>query len=138
MGVSPFRRMVWSESITVYHRTLSADAVGKTVTTWTRFEVSGCFYGWKRKRRIAGVEIVPEDSRVVRIPAENVPAGFSLGKGDVIVRGIAAEVLAENASPLPLIKRYGEAAFLVNRFIDNTKLTRTAHYFASEELHDTS
>lgn len=138
VGVSDFRKKVWSETVTIFHRTVSAGADGKTATAWTRFVISGCFYGWQRKRRIEGLEIVPSDSRIVRIPAENVPAGFALGKGDIVIRGTVDTSLGENESPVGILKRYGDEAFLVNRVIDNTKLTRTAHYFASEETHDSN
>lgn len=132
VGVSDFRKKVWSETVTIFHRTVSAGADGKTATAWTRFVISGCFYGWQRKRRIEGLEIVPSDSRIVRIPAENVPAGFALEPGDVIVRGNVDDVLAVNDSPVVLTRKYGDEAFIADRVTDNTKFERTAHYYASE------
>lgn len=131
VGVSAFRKKVWTETVTVFHRTVSAGADGKTATAWTRFVISGCFYGWQRKRRIEGFEIVPSDSRIVRIPAGNVPAGFALAPGDVIGLGAVTYAPPENASEAEILRAYPGDRFVAAASRDNRALRRTGHYFAS-------
>lgn len=128
----PYRRLAWTETVTVFHRMVSDGADGKTATAWTRFVVSGCFYGWKRVQRTDATAVIPANIHVVRIPAENVPDGFAIEPGDVVVRGNVDDVLAVNDSPVVLTQKYGDKAFIADRVSDNTKLERTAHYYVSE------
>lgn len=135
MGVgdkSNYRRVLWTETISVFHRTPSDGASGKTETHWERFVVPRCFFGWKQRQRTDATAVIPADVHIVRIPAENVPYGFAIGTGDVVVRGDVDDVLAVNASPVVLTRKYGDEAFIADRVTDNTKFERTAHYYVSE------
>lgn len=129
---SHFRRVLWTETVTVFHRTLSDGANGKAETRWERFVVPRCFFGWKQRQLTDATTVIPADVHVVRIPAENVPNGFAIRTGDVVVRGNVDDVLAVNDSSVILTRKYGDEAFIAARVTDNTKFERTAHYFASE------
>lgn len=122
----------WNNTITLFHRTEGKDALGKSVVTWHRTVLQNCFYGQKLRQRINGLEIVSSDAHVVRIPAAAVGEGFAIGKGDIIVLGDAPEELAVNDSGRALKETYAGGCFTVSTATDNTRLPRTAHWYASE------
>ena len=132
--MSRYRAIVWNEAITLYHRTESKDSNGKTVTTWTKTSLSNCFYGRKLRQKLsADMEIVSNNLNVARIPVTSISSGFSIGKGDIIVKGTVSDTLASNDSGKALRDKYFGSCFMVNVVTDNTKLQRSAHWYASED-----
>lgn len=132
--MSRYRAIIWNESITLYHRTESKDTGGKTVTTWTKTSLSNCFYGRKLRQQLsADLEIVSSNLHIVRIPVTSISSGFAVGKGDIIVKGTVSDTLASNDSGKALRDKYFGSCFMVNAVTDNTKLQRSAHWYASED-----
>lgn len=131
--MSLLRSRVWNKPITVYHRVESKDALGKTITDWTRFQLSNCFYGLKARQAISGLEIVSRNVHIVRIPEDSIPTGFVIGKGDIIVKGHVEDELQQNDSGSALRTKYAGNCFVVNRYGDNRSLPATAHLYASED-----
>jgi hypothetical protein len=132
--MSVFKRAVWNESITLYHRTESKDNSGKTVTTWTKTSLSNCYYGRKLRQQLsADLEIVSSNLNVARIPVTSISSGFAIGKGDIIVKGTVSDILANNDSGKALRDKYFGSCFMVNAVTDNTKLQRSAHWYATED-----
>ena len=130
---SLFRSTVWDKPITVYHHTESLDVNGKTVTTWTRINLSNCFYGLKKRQVVDGLTLRSDNIHIVRIPASEITDSFILSKGDIIVNGQVTDVLPVNDSGSALRTKYAERCFVVNVWADNRSLPATAHLAASED-----
>jgi len=130
---SQFRSLVWDKSITIYHHTESKDVNGKTVTTWTRSQLSNCFYGLKKRQVVDGLALRSNNIHIVRIPASEITEAFILSKGDIIVNGHVTDTLAVNDSGSALRTKYAERCFVVNVWSDNRSLPATAHLVASED-----
>lgn len=132
--MNTYRQQVWNDTITLYHRTEGKDAAGKKLITWTRFVLRGCFYGLKARQVVSGTEIVSRNAVMARIPWASIDVPiFAIGKSDIIVRGEADDVLPDNDSGSALKAKYPGNCFTVNSVADNSKLPRTAHYYASED-----
>lgn len=125
--MSLFRDQRWDDSVTIYHRTVSKDANGRTVTAWTRETAEGVFYGLSKRQVVNGSVLSEHDKHICRIPAE---ALNSLEKGDVICRGLVTIEIPQNASP----EKYLTEAehFTAGVVSDNRQLRNTAHWYASE------
>lgn len=132
--MSAYRDWVWDDDITLYHQVKSKDVNGKTEVTWTRSVIKDCFYGRKVQRTINGDEIVSTNTHIVRIPASSVSEGFALSKGDIIVKGDVSDTIPKNDSGSSLRAKYPDNCFVVNAVVDNTKLPKTAHWYAAEDL----
>lgn len=128
--MSIYRNLMWDETITLYHRSEGKDAFGKTIVSWTRTVLQKCFYGLKHRQKINGLEIVSNNSHIVRIPGAY---EIEIGKGDIVVRGNVPEILPVNDSGSSLKTKYAGSCFTVNVTVDNTKLPKTAHYYAAED-----
>ena len=144
-NMSVFKRAVWNETITLYNRYQTLVS-GKTTTKWNRTVLSDCFFGHQKNQTVDGLTIVSNNTFIVRIPANSAYLSpeeyyalggrmgtFTINKGDIIVRGNVLDVLADNDSGSALLTKYFGRAFKVNRAVDNSKLTYTGHYLASEE-----
>lgn len=131
--MSTYRALAWDKPITVYHRVLSVDALGKTVTNWHRMSLENCFYGLKARQVINGLQIVSSNVHIVRIPASVVSDGFALGKGDIVVNGAVTDELPSNDSGSALRAKYAGNCFIVGTYRDNRDLPNTAHLYASED-----
>ena len=143
--MSVFKRAVWNETITIYNRYQTLVS-GKTTTKWNRTVLSDCFFGHQKNQVVDGLTIVSNNTFIVRIPANKAYLSpeeyyalggrmgtFTINKGDIIVRGSVTDTLADNDSGSALLTKYFGRAFTVNRAVDNSKLTYTGHYMASEE-----
>jgi len=142
--MSVFKRAVWNETITLYNRYQTLVS-GKTTTKWNKTVLSDCFFGHQKNQTVDGLTIVSNNTFIVRIPANSAylspeayyafggkTGTFTINKGDIIVRGIVTDTLADNDSGSALLTKYFGRAFKVNRAVDNSKLTYTGHYMASE------
>lgn len=108
----------WNETVTLYRKNQSRGQDGKTVTSWVREVLNGCFFGVTERQVFSGTAIVIQDSFIVRIPASY----DIFHKGDIVIKGeTAAEAPDKNAPN----------AFVINTVKDNSKM-RNAHYFGGE------
>ena len=132
--MSEYRKFMWCDTITLYHRTESKDATsGKVITTWSRATYANCYYGLKVSRRISGLGWIVNNTHLVRIPAASVTSAFALGQGDIIVRGDVSDTIATNGTGKDVRVKYADSSFIVNMAKDNMNLPNTAHWLASEE-----
>jgi len=143
--MSYYKGRVWNESITLYNRYQTLVS-GKMTTKWNKTVLTDCFFGHQKNQTVDGLTIVSNNTFVVRIPANSAylspeayyalatkTGKFTIKKGDIIVRGSVTDTLADNDSGSALLTKYFGRAFTVNRAVDNSKLTYTGHYMASEE-----
>lgn len=128
--MSVFRGQRWSDAVTVYHRSVTKDSAGKSVTNWTREVFSGCFYGLAKSYKVSGQTLAEVDVHCARIPAMFEPYSLSISAGDVIVRGECLVEIPANSSAEKLLA--DTEHFTVDVFKDNTQLRLTAHYYAGE------
>lgn len=127
--MSAFRKQVWNQTITVYHRRSSTGIDGKTSVYWEREVCADCFYGTAKKQRIDGMTLFSKDTTIARIPGEPETA---VGKGDIIV-GASVEDEILDGTGTAIRKKYAGNCFTVSVYKDNRKLKRSAHYYAAEE-----
>ena len=122
--MSCFRKLVWNDRITVYHRGEAEDSYGRPKTVWTRTVYEDCFFNRVQTLSVSGNTFVTGERYVVRIPAECCPV---ISPEDLVVRG-NIEQEAGNPVRLSEIKtKYKGMCFTVEDVTDDTKLTETAH-----------
>ena len=123
--MSYFRDKMWSDQITVYHRTEAEDAYGKLKTSYTPTIYSNCFFNRVQTISVSGNSFVASERYVVRIPAEE---SAIVSPEDLIVKGAVMDTVAVNGIRLSEIKtKYNGMCFTVEGVSDDTKLTETAH-----------
>ena len=122
--MSHYRRSVWNDKITVYHRAEETDVSGRPRTTYTRSVYDDCFFNRVSSISVSGNTFVTSERYVVRIPAEQ---SAIVSPEDLIVKGsVDDEVVTGNQ--LSQIKvKYSGMCFTVDSVKDDTKLTETAH-----------
>lgn len=108
----------WNDTITLYRKNQSRGQDGKTVTSWVREVLTGCFFGVTERQVFSGAAIVVQDSFIVRIPTSY----DIFAKGDIIIKGEIAAATPDKSS---------RNAFVINTVKDNSKL-RNAHYYGGE------
>ena len=119
-----YRRTVWNDQITVYHREEVEDEHGRLKTVYTRSVYDDCFFNHVQTISVSGNAFVTSERYVVRIPAEQ---SAIVSPEDLIVKGnVTDEVI--NGTRLSDIKtKYKGMGFTVEGVSDDTKLTETAH-----------
>lgn len=125
--MSLFRDQRWNDTVTVYHRVVSQDANGRTVTNWTRETASGVFYGLSKRQTVNGSVLTEHDRHICRIPGDQITA---LGRGDIICRGTVTVSIPQNSSPEKLLT--DTEHFTAGVVSDNRQLRQTAHWYAAE------
>lgn len=125
--MSLFRQERWADTVTIYHRVVTKDERGRTVTDWTRKTAEGVFYGLSKRQAVNGSVLSEHDKHICRIPAEAVD---SLEKGDVICRGLVTIEIPQNGSPEKYLTDTDH--FTAGVAADNRQLKLTAHWYASE------
>jgi len=123
--MSHYRRLVWNDKITVYHR--SEIGVGRPQTVYTRSVYENCFFNRVSTISVSGNSFVASERYVVRIPAE---CNAIVSPEDLIVKGEVSDEFQNvtNATRLSEVKvRYSGMCFTVEGVSDDTKLTETAH-----------
>ena len=136
----------WADTVTLYnqHRT---DIDGRARTVWLRTVLQGCFYGSKKRQQLSGMTLVSVDTHLVRIrasarykpPAEwrrltsdQAADYFTLGKGDVVVKGEVEDSIPDNRSASDILNKYPDS-FEVNEVKDNSGPGRfSAHYYGGD------
>ena len=126
--MSLFREERWADTVTIYHRVVSKDERGRTVTDWSRNVAEGVFYGLSKRQIVSGSVLTEHDKHICRIPAE---AGIeALEKGDVICFGEVSVEIPQNGSPEKYLTDTDH--FTAGITADNRQLKLTAHWYASE------
>ena len=109
-------------TITLYRRI--------TDGSYTRSILHGCF--WKAGTAVTqnGVQASQSNVYTVRIPAEQVEAGFSVSMGDIVVHGECADSISNTAGnrAAEVLNRNKPEAFKVTVFSDNTSHLMDKHY----------
>lgn len=97
----------WDQSITIYNKYEDPQT---NVVTWYRTEVDGCFWKNNTQKLTLGQETIETNSIICRIrknekflekhewkqlPNDQMSEYFTLGKGDIIVRGSVEDVIDE-------------------------------------------
>ena len=122
--MSHYRRSVWNDQITVYHRSEESDVNGRPRTTYTRSVYDDCFFNRASTISVSGNTFVTSERYVVRIPAEQ---SAIVSPEDLIVKGsVEDEVVTGNQLSQIKVKYVG-MCFTVDSVTDDTKLTETAH-----------
>lgn len=133
----------WADTVTLYNQHRS-DADGRTKTVWLRTVLYGCFYGSQKRQQLDGMTLISVDTHLVRIRAtenykspdewhrlslDQAPLYFTLGKGDVIVKGEVDDSIPDNRSASGILSKYPDA-FEVAEAKDNSGPGRfSAHYY---------
>lgn len=105
----------WNDTLTLYRRQKDKDANDRTIISWQREVLHGCFFGVNEQQIFDGSAIIRQPSFIVRVPATY--AIFA--RGDVIMKG---DVEAETPD------KTADNAFVINIVKDNSKM-RNAHYY---------
>ena len=122
--MSHYRRSVWNDQITVYHRSEESDVNGRPRTTYTRSVYDDCFFNRASTISVSGNTFVTSERYVVRIPADK---SAIVSPEDLIVKGsVEDEVVTGNQLSQIKVKYVG-MCFTVDSVTDDTKLTETAH-----------
>lgn len=125
--MSLFRDQRWADSVTIYHRSTSKDANGRTVTNWTRRTAEGVFYGLSKRQVVNGTVLVEHDRHICRIPGDKLD---TLERGDILCRGTIAIEIPENGSPEKYLADVEH--FTASIVSDDRPLRKTSHWYASE------
>lgn len=125
--MSLFRNQRWADSVTIYHRSTSKDANGRTVTNWTRRTAEGVFYGLSKRQVLNGTLLVEHDRHICRIPGDKLD---TLERGDILCRGTIAIEIPENGSPEKYLADVEH--FTASIVSDDRPLRKTSHWYASE------
>ena len=121
--MSHYRRLMWNDQITVYHRS-EEEANGRLKTVYTRSVYDDCFFNHVSTISVSGNSFVTSERYVVRIPADK---SAIVSPEDLIVKGCVDDEV-KNGNQLSEIKvKYSGMCFTVDSVTDDTKLTETAH-----------
>lgn len=122
--MSRYRRLMWCDQITVYHRSEQEDDNGRLKTVYSRAVYKDCFFNRVQTIAVSGNSFVTSERYVVRIPAEE---DAIVSPEDLIVKN-AVDDEVTNSNRLTAIKeKYRGMCFTVEGVSDDTKLTETAH-----------
>lgn len=118
----------WDTTITLYHKVLTKDDNGRTHTKWVRLVINNCFYGNEKRQVLSGAVISNADKHIVRIPYDK---NVTLSKGDIIIKGVATEDIADNSSGKEVLATYTES-FIVDVVKTNDKTKRLKHIYGGD------
>ena len=122
--MSHYRRSVWNDKITVYHREEVADEYGREKTVYTRSVYDDCFFNRVSAISVSGQSFVASERYVVRIPAE---CDAIVSPEDLIVKNEVTDEVARGVRLSDIKEKYSGMCFTVDGVTDDTKLTETAH-----------
>ena len=138
----------WCDTITIFNKYENSQT---NLVTWYKTTVSGVFWKASGSKVIVGTEVLDSKSILCRIPKnphflervewENLPNDqmseyFTLGLGDIIVKGDVSDVIDEYTAghrSTDLLERYkpSQRCFEVEEFANNTGIGRNnEHYYA--------
>ncbi len=122
--MSHYRRSVWNDKITIYHREEVTDEYGREKTVYTRSVYDDCFFNRVSTISVSGNSFVASERYVVRIPAEQ---SAIVSPEDLIVKGDVADEVVRGIRLSDIKDKYSGMCFTVDSVSDDTKLTETAH-----------
>ena len=122
--MSHYRRSVWNDQITVYHREEVTDEYGRAKTVYTRSVYDDCFFNRVSTISVSGQSFVASERYVVRIPAE---CDAIVSPEDLIVKGDVSDTVTSSNTLSQIKTKYRGMCFTVEGVTDDTKLTETAH-----------
>ena len=122
--MSYYRRSVWNDQITVYHREESDDGSGRVKTSYIRSVYNDCFFNRVSTISVSGTSFVASERYVVRIPAE---CDAIVSPEDLIVKNAVEDEVGNGVRLSDIKEKYSGMCFTVDSVSDDTKLTETAH-----------
>ena len=122
--MSHYRRLMWNDKITVYHRSETEDGNGRPRTVYSRSVYDDCFFNRVSTISVSGTSFVASERYVVRIPAEQ---SAIVSPEDLIVKGEVEDEVGNGNQLSGLKVKYSGMCFTVDGVSDDTKLTETAH-----------
>ena len=122
--MSHYRRSVWNDQITVYHREEVTDEYGRAKTVYTRSVYDDCFFNRVSTISVSGQTFVASERYVVRIPAE---CNAIVSPEDLIVKHEVTDEVVRGVKLSDIKEKYSGMCFTVDSVSDDTKLTETAH-----------
>ena len=126
--MSHYRRSVWNDQITVYHREEVTDEYGRAKTVYTRSVYDDCFFNRVSTISVSGQSFVASERYVVRIPAEK---SAIVSPEDLIVKNAVTDEVVRGVKLSDIKEKYSGMCFTVDSVSDDTKLTETAHLKAT-------
>lgn len=124
-----------SETVTLYNRREGKDASGRTVVTWHRTELPGCFWTRRMERVREGNTMALTETIVCKIPESqrylspadwdapsNPTDRFTLAPGDIVVRGAVTDEIGTALKATDLIEKHRRGGVMtVASAQDNTR-----------------
>lgn len=108
-----------TDAVTLYNRRESKDTNGRTVVTWHRRAIPGCFWTRRNERIREGNSTTMSDVIVCKIPEDpdyREPSEwdvlpyigdlFTLAPGDIIVRGVVADQIGAGLTSAALSDKH--------------------------------
>jgi len=122
-----------SEAVTLYNRRESKDANGRTVVTWQRKELRGCFWTQRLERVRDSNSVVMTEVTVCKIPEDPAyrdpaewdaladPTGyyFTLAPGDIIVKGVVSDAIGSSLTAAALVDKYKRSGVMTVTSVKN-------------------
>ena len=124
---SVYRKLMWNEQITVFHRINSIED-GKQKVSWEKSVYEDCFWGNKIKWHKDGESIIRDNQLIVRIPADK---DAIVALGDIVVRGSIEDEIAGSGTNIK--QAYKDSCFEIAKTTDNSKLKNTAHLLITDK-----
>lgn len=108
-----------AETVTIYNRRETKDANGRTVVTWHRRVLAGCFWTSRIRHVRDGMATVLAEMIVCKIPERadyrtpakwdalaSVTNVFTLAPGDIIVRGAVTDTIGPKLTAAALVDKH--------------------------------
>jgi hypothetical protein len=115
----------WNKTVTLYKKFEEPDRG----VYWQRTRLNGCFWSVKSERLPSGDNVITTLVYVVRVPCGR---PIEAATGDICVLGKVSDEIDERTQgkrSSDFLKKYGQGAFLVRVFKDNSDALPFPHYF---------
>ena len=134
-----------NEWVTLFNRRESTGPNGRTITSWHRSYLSGCYWASRPGRVWDGSSVVMVDETICKIPgsshyrapadwdAMTDPGGyFTLSPGDVLLRGVVDEDIKPTLSSSALVSKHKRSGAMVVTSVKNNVVPGLplGHYLA--------
>ncbi|MDR2046528.1 MAG: hypothetical protein LBP79_01255 [Clostridiales bacterium] len=106
----------WNRTVTLYNKIENLDGS----TYWQKTRLDGCFWGVKAERLLSGDNVIASPVYTVRVPPGRL---IQAATGDIAVLGDISDDVDEKTQgkrSSDLLRKYGQNAFLIRVFKDNT------------------
>lgn len=122
--MSRYRKLLWNEKITVYHKMEILDDYGKEKTVYFRSVYKDVFFNRVQGLAVSQNSFVGTERYIVRIPPEQ---NATVSQEDLIVKGEVPDEVINGVRLSDIKNKYAGLCFTVESVTDDTKLTETAH-----------